>query len=218
MKQSRSGFASVILIFIILAVAIVGAAYNYTRPKINNSQLQKYAITKPGIPIDTDHWNTYKNLKYGFEFKYPNSLSDTCCGVYSDDLIEMQKVVTLAEKLDTDFEGGAEVYNGISIHATSSKTSLDLEAFVTDQKIKILEHFYKDQETLAKNEPQVRIEKSSVNSIESYRIPNLSVLNTNVYYLKSNDGTILALMESEEHTPEFEKVFDTILSTFQFSN
>ncbi|OGK37376.1 hypothetical protein A3F03_04290 [Candidatus Roizmanbacteria bacterium RIFCSPHIGHO2_12_FULL_41_11] len=168
-------------------------------------------------PDPIANWKTYKNSKYGFEFKYPKHLSDNCCGVYSDSLYGMAKVITFAERLDTNFDGGAEVYNGISFLVSSRNINQTLKEYVDDQKIKTLEEFYKDPETLELNLPHVKIMEVTVNGVNGFKIPNFSVLHADTYYLQTEDGKyFIAIMQSEEHTPEFEQIFDQILSTFKF--
>ena len=81
MKSLQSGFAPAVLVAVIAGVLILGsAAYfgaNGFKRVYNDPQVPQNVT--PVAPIvqsnstDTSTWKTYRNEKYGFEFRYPPS-------------------------------------------------------------------------------------------------------------------------------------------------
>ena len=61
MIKNKQGFSAVALVIIIAVLAIGGYAV---------WQKQDNSLSTPSV--DTTNWKTYRNDKYGFEFKYPN--------------------------------------------------------------------------------------------------------------------------------------------------
>ncbi len=60
MKTPQKGFISPLLLALVAVLLLGGGAYMYTQNKQGN-QPEK----------ETANWNTYTNVQYGFEFKYP---------------------------------------------------------------------------------------------------------------------------------------------------
>lgn len=71
MRRKSSGFASILIIIIIVGVA-VGAYFWVTQSKIPPIQVLQ---SPTPTPYTVENWKTYTNKKLGFEFKYPGDLN-----------------------------------------------------------------------------------------------------------------------------------------------
>lgn len=76
MKTSQKGFTAPLLLAFVVVLLIGGGAYVY----VQNKQASQRSVISP--PVQTNptaqapnsqiaDWETYRNTKYGFEFKYP---------------------------------------------------------------------------------------------------------------------------------------------------
>ncbi len=83
MRNFRSGFAPLAIVAVIAGVLILGGATYFGArnfsPVIPNYPVPQDVTTVAPIAqsdsTDTSTWKTYRNEKYGFEFKYPQSMT-----------------------------------------------------------------------------------------------------------------------------------------------
>lgn len=73
-KKGKTNWKYLLIIFILGVIVGAGSLWLSQKQTIPITQLQE--IKKPERPSqdETANWNTYKNEKYGFEFKYPPEL------------------------------------------------------------------------------------------------------------------------------------------------
>jgi len=208
-----------VILLVVISFLVIGLILIANKPKGSNlppTQIPISTVEPTPVPNPTENWKTYMNDKYGFEFEYPDDLNNKCCEEYSDSLYGMAKVITLAQKLDTDFEGGAEIYNGLTISLALNKTNTPLDTFVEDQKIKNLQRFY-GEDQLKTALSKIKTTRVGIAGQEGLLITNQPVLNIDIIYLPiQNNKYFISIYKSEEHDKEFDKTFDQILSTFKF--
>ena len=104
-------------IIVILAIVIGGLFWlqnkKKTQKQVANQPVLETSVTKPAAPVDeTANWQTYKNEKYSFEFKYPqnwktlerpfNPTSDLLAAVYATN----NKMLDLADIDEPNREAG----------------------------------------------------------------------------------------------------------------
>ncbi len=79
MQNKQSWFIGIALAILIALVVIGGGVYLYSKSKapvdVTHNSTQSASSTV-GSSIDTSSWKTFKDEKYGFEFKYPSSLGN----------------------------------------------------------------------------------------------------------------------------------------------
>ncbi len=83
MKQAQKGYFGLILL-IILAVAIGGGAYYFSK---QNKSIDQGQVSSTD---STSNWETYTNEKYGFSFKYPaDILKDNSSSKTATDILKL---------------------------------------------------------------------------------------------------------------------------------
>ena len=68
--NQQKGFANIVLI-ILVVVVLAGVAGYFALVKQSPEVAQQTNTPTPTTPNETANWKTYRNDKYGFEFKYP---------------------------------------------------------------------------------------------------------------------------------------------------
>ena len=74
MKNNKKGFANMILIGVIIALVAVGGYFAFVKKYKPITQEQTTSLLVPVTTNDTSNWKTYINIKYGYEFKYPENV------------------------------------------------------------------------------------------------------------------------------------------------
>ena len=69
--KGKNTLVLVVVLIAVLVIAATAAAYFVVGGKGEREVVTEPKITTEGMAVDTSGWQTYRNEKYGFEFKYP---------------------------------------------------------------------------------------------------------------------------------------------------
>lgn len=134
----NKGFGTVWLIILGL-ILIAGSAYWYY---VNESRLKSdfnqdplwtsdvdsgSSSTKLGATLDTSNWKTYRNEKYGFEFKYPSNWSNSTEDPRSEELVDFYENYNDRDYSKDRFGGPMRFFFDVVLDGST------LEQFIDDQ-------------------------------------------------------------------------------------
>lgn len=204
---SESGFAQIILILIIIAVAIGAYYFGTVKNKTGLFSVVPTPITSQASTDDLANWKTYTNEKYGFSIKYPNALN-----LYNDE-----------KDMKDKFKG-----NSISL-LLSPKSYLELDKltspYIFDDGFSIFVSNIKliSQEFDATT---YRVEKVKISDVDATKVTVLSeeykseaVKNGKgsvIYYLDRGKYRYTLSYATNNLKDGYNYMFDQILSTFKF--
>lgn len=126
--NTQKGFAPIVALLMVLGVIVVGGV-GYTFIKKSEVTENKPAIQEAQLPKEeaqqlkneiTD-WNTYRNEKYGFEFRYPKTI------VYKDNGDSNYKTSITEDGVSTDIETNTSLQFQITEKEFSSSPFLSIE-------------------------------------------------------------------------------------------
>jgi hypothetical protein len=208
--------AAVWAVWIILTILIAGGLvyyYQYTKipdlqNQINNlknqvSELQKQISEKP--TDETADWETYENAKYGYSVKYPKDWNLYTKGFYdasTKTYKEPAKSVVIDNEEIEDIPYASEYpMNGFIINAgqdefTFSQLRQDTSMTFTDEQI-------------AGENALRAVSKSASEMDGSFGT---------YYYINYNSQGYVILWPNDNASGKHDEIYDTILSTFQFTD
>jgi hypothetical protein len=219
----------IVLFSVLLLILLVSTGFLYYQ----NMNLQKQVISlkeiptpsvsptilpatsPPGTPDPTSAWKTYTNTNYGFEFKYPFSLtedsSEGAPGV-SGPITNSSISNTITNVFDTSelTDRSSENFDGFSIYEidTNLITNFTYASYLNSEL------------TAIKNSPR-GVQTATIQQIslgnQSYSYID-SEINIRRYFILSPDGKKLIIFSRTNNTSVFPSIFNQILSTFKFTN
>lgn len=200
MPNTKRGFGVVGIIIIIL-LALGGGAYLWSQKKVEAPSSTDVptdnSFTTLSQPDETASWKTYKNDKYGFEFKYPSNykIRDD----YNNDWNFLEKHPPYKSSLLSLGEFGLEKF-----------FTVDVSPFY--RPVYNLEDLYKQEafrlNVLSKTEINLGVEKG-------FRVEiDLSESSPEVKYLFYHNGVGFVISYQE---PYNHHIFSTVMSNFRFT-
>jgi len=220
-----------IIVLLLIVILLIGAGGVYAGMQISKKQTPVVLPTAPppnvrptetvptSIPDETAEWKTYKNEKYGFEFKYPKNLSYVSSGPNS-----AQKEVDQGKELS-----GTVVpsFDNINFKEGDNNKRFSVEIFKENEIALTPENYQNGLYMSGSCDLRWLDDKPSV--VKNIKLNGNNFLEVNVtgpkqyvncYYLKSRNSNLIVI-SSEIFTNglTFNKIngdLVKILSTFKF--
>jgi hypothetical protein len=209
--------SATIIVFIILLLTLGGAVWYFKsvsmtnvpggepqteeniQPKSEPKTTETTGITSPTASIDTSSWKTFKNERYGFEFRYPKAKNYTI-----DDFLYEGAYVEISDARD-DKTGGPGIKFG---PPDSDKKYPDLKTFLSEYQEK---------------DPTIRITKTEYFTLNN--IPALRVYehddylgDSEIVYLLKNNIVWSINIFTNGYSEQDRQIFEQILGSFKFTS
>ncbi len=210
-KNKKQVFLTIVTIVVIALVALIVDLYVGYR-----EYFKEYNYASVPASTDTSNWNTYRNEKYGFEFKYPEDWKETKVKGYYDTHIVFVKS-SMEEPLkshiqssrSTAMDGG--IIGGITFVLRMADSN-EINSFVVDLKKHATDY----------SDPRIRFSEVRVGDMVATKFfGDGGSGGTSETYVFKNDtiGVIFGANYLDDKVPsgELKTVFDGVLLTFKFT-
>jgi hypothetical protein len=200
----------------ILATAIAGGVYVWQTWEILKSANNQILVNVQKPNNETADWQTYRNVEYGFEFKYPKDWG-TPRSVSIDENQKTKRILEFEKYGPNQSPGVGAVEDGVSLvirfseNSSSSLDQMKAEIFNTNTKVFSLPNGIYGKETLDEQFYNEGI----------YQGKTAKQYDAVAYYKKANGFLEITFISveppvSEKDSQNYEKIFQSILSTFKF--
>ena len=174
-----------------------------TKKAVNSAKTTPTPIQTPdnnNNEVDTYDWNVYRNEKYGFVFKYPNTMINRKCKYMQKGIVTLGNISNYCINIDISSPGP-------DISRSFTKNQLpELKLFDLSKLTRTLY-----DETI---EPIARYKKSSFDE-------NMGFLNIYIYGFSTDNnttGTLIITFKLNTSDKDQVQTTNQILSTFEFLN
>lgn len=224
---NRKTIIFLIILFLLIALTVIGYIYSRKPEKINTASttptitpLITPTVTKTitpnptitSVPISIENWEVFTNQKYGFTFKHP-ALDPECCEVAGPVNDDSEKIISFG----TETTPYASI---IAIFVIPNIKSLTIEEFIVNEE-KLLDEVYSDGTYGGVDEEEASAKLPIIiDGQVGYRFygypADLSI--ERIYVPFPKNDFVLSISKSEFRRGEFGNIFNSILSTFEFTD
>ncbi len=227
MENNQRNFIRLIIIFVIVLLVCCGV-YIYTQKKQVGQPVVNFVTqtekttnqTTPTIPISnlTSGWETYKNNKYGFEIKHPKNYKTYSVKV--EQIIHPDSISfysSVPNGHSGDFESGFSINLPLSeryTYANPKANSLDdySKDYITNDGYHIIIH--SQQEVTVNNFKALKQIYSAPYKQDSNDEMHEDHTTRYIFY----NGKQFIILNGDQMSKDYEKIFDQIALTFKFTN
>jgi len=231
MNRHSSGFANLLLIFtvVIFGIGTLGY-YAYKNGQIKlikkDTEIETNTYSTPAnsnivTPTSTNNittdWKTYINHNFGFSFKYPPNYNTECCSI-SGPPTNDKDLITIAD-VPQNVGGSDAPFNGLAIYIRDNIGNQTFEQFIDKENALLLE-FYKYSD-YGDPDPNIKEAGFTFSNQNGIVLEGFDVLGKKRYYFKlpnREEVVLISRLDRSSISKTFEKEFDQILSTFEFTN
>jgi hypothetical protein len=198
------------LIIIVVIIIILGGGYllwaKYGKTSTSPASTSPSALVTPSVSPSSEvaGWQTYISTKFGYSFKYPTGWFVYDKGLYSSTTKTYRDAGRIAIVDDSQIANipDESEFALIGFSVNAQEPQLNLTEVRSDT---YSDHF------------DVKIDGQDAIKSVSNKPSELGEIFSTIYYINYQSKTYIIQWKNEDANGKHDKIYDTILSTFQFT-
>jgi len=187
--------------------------------KSTTEEMVKSIAFQPEDEVQEEPFKLFESKQANISFKYPKELTENCCTLPEVTGTGVRKIIVLGAK-ESDSKYGVFGLFVSANTSVNSKAVISFEDYVNTQKANLISDY-----KIANNgnEPTIVQEQMNINGKYALRFKGLSWRGNDLIFIKvANTKDVVEKFYTISITnnigPEFENIFQDILSTFSFED